>query len=381
MKTTVFTATMMAAFAVNAGWNLNLTSGWRVIGSGNYNSRLKADLHVNGSRALPYMPSVPSYTAVDKKKAEAASKAILNGERVEFPNGAFIDPNYAGKDFMPEYTWNWYVPAGAFENSTMTFNYDYVDVTSVSSGSLYNNINQDAEMPGFTVELQRNLGQWGDFGLDLGFGFSYFCRNNIFKSSGEVYRRTDTVEQGSYTSSVAMDADLADYAKNEDGSYGYKNGNYDGPGTLLPLSIGGVSAFTFGYKSISTPTTSSMYLDSKADYDEIELTLTLKPYYDVTEWFRVVGTFGAAVSRGHLDFDMWATSNGKRIYSNSESFHQWDCYGIGGLGGMFHYSYMCLGFDFLARFLDRDIEINSPDVSGHLERSNWMFRVYAGVEF
>lgn len=87
-----------------------------------------------------------------------------------------------------------------------------VEATSVSSGSLVNHSSSDHDVPGFTVEIQRNLGQWGGFGLDVGFGFNYFRRNNVFRSSGEVYRRVDTVENGTYTTSVEMDQDLADWA-------------------------------------------------------------------------------------------------------------------------------------------------------------------------
>ena len=377
MKKLVSVTMVMSTATALAGWNLTITSGWRVVVGANYNSSVKADIGVSGANAVRYMPSAIGPTGATKAQAAAASKGLSSGSRVEFSNGGYIDPDYSGREFLPEYTWNWYAPAGSFGGGSMNFGYDYADFSSVSSGSLYNNINQDAEMPGFTIELQRNLGQWDGFGIDASFGFAYFCRNNIFKSSGEVYRRTDTVERGTYTTSVNMDAATAEWARNADGAYG--GFGYDGPGALMGIGSANIS---YGSRvNGRTSTVSSMYLDSKADYDEIELTLTLKPYYDVTEWFRVVGTFGAAVSRGHLDFDMWATSNGKRIYSNSESFRQWDCYGIGGLGGMFHYAHMCLGFDFLARFLDRDIEINSPDVSGHLERANWMFRVYAGVEF
>ena len=77
----------------------------------------------------------------------------------------------------------------------------------------------------------------------------------------------------------------------------------------------------------------------------------------------MVGTLGVAVSRGELDFDMRAASDGRRVYSDSERFSQWDCYGIGGLGGLFHYWHMCLGFDFLARFLDRDPPANFDGIS------------------
>ncbi len=32
-------------------------------------------------------------------------------------------------------------------------------------------------------------------------------------------------------------------------------------------------------------------------------------------------------------------------------------------------------------FLDRDIKVDGRNVSGSVERSPWMFRVYAGFEF
>ena len=48
---------------------------------------------------------------------------------------------------------------------------------------------------------------------------------------------------------------------------------------------------------------------------------------------------------------------------------------------MFHYASMCVGFDFLARFGDRETDVDGRSVSGSGERSPWMFRVYAGFEF
>ena len=78
---------------------------------------------------------------------------------------------------------------------------------------------------------------------------------------------------------------------------------------------------------------------------------------------------------------MMAISGGERIYSDSERFDQWDCYCIGCIGGMFHYASMSVGFDFLARFGDRETDVDGRSVSGSGERSPWMFRVYAGFEF
>lgn len=380
MKTLIFIATVTTLLPTFAGWNLNVASGWRVVGGANYNSGLKTELNVKGSRAMSAMPAFARPAGATKAEAESAASAVGNGNRVDFPNGGYIDPNYAGSDLMPDYTWNWYVPAGGYSAGKMNFDYDYVETSSVGEGNLANNSSSECDVPGFTIEIQRNLGQWGRLGLDAGFGFNYFKKSKVFKSSGEVYCRIDTVENGTYTSSVELDQSMADWAQNSDGSYGA--GTYDGPGAMLPLWVGGQSAFSFSSKinSIST-TTHSMYLDSVADYEEVELTLTAKPYYDIADYFRVVGTIGAVVSRGKIDFDMMAMSGGERIYSDSERFSQWDCYGIAGLGGMFHYSSMCVGFDFLARLGNLDIDVDGRSVAGSVERSPWMFRVYAGFEF
>lgn len=380
MKSLSFVVATFAVSSLFAGWNLSPFSGWRVIGGVNYNSNLKTELNVSGGRALPYMVSPVRPDGVSKAEAEMVLQAIGSGQRVDFSKGAFIDPDYAGKGMMPDYTWNWYAPAGSYSGGAMNFSYDYVEVTSVDVGNLAHSSKDESDIPGFTVEIQRNLGSWGRFGLDMGLGFNYFKKNDVYKSSGEIYRRIDTVENGAYITSVEMDQAMADWAQNPDGSYG--SGTYDGPGAMLPLLLGGQSAFSFSSKvnSIST-TTHSMYLNSSADYEEIELTVTAKPYYDITDYFRVVGTLGVVVSRGALDFDIAASSDSRRLYSDSESFHKWDCYGIGGLGGMFHYGHISLGFDFLARFFDSDVEIDGRNVSGSIERSPWMFRVYAGFEF
>lgn len=380
MKKLICAFGIVAVSSAFAGWNLNLSSGWRIVGGANCNSGLRTDLNVSGARALPNMPAFVRPAGATKAEAEAASKAVLDGQRVDLPNGGFIDPDYAGREALPDMTWNWRAPAGSYTDGAMNFSYDYVEVSSIASGGLVAGSGTEHDIPGFNIEIQRNLGQWGDFGLDLGFGFNYFRRTNVHKASGAVYRRTDTVERGSYTSSVAMDPTWADMARNPDGSYGA--GSYDGPGALLPLVSGGGGAFSFGSRLNGlSSTTHTLYLDTAADYEEIELTLTAKPYYEITDWFRVVGTLGIAVSRGQLDFDMLALSDGSRVYADAERFRQWDCYGLGGLGGLFHAWNMCLGFDFLARFLDRDIKVDGRNVSGSVERSPWMFRVYAGFEF
>ena len=377
MKNLIFIfATLISATAC-AEWNTSLTTGWRIIGGANYNAGLKSNFHINGANAARFMPTISSPSGLTRAQAESAAHALENGGRLTSSNGGFIDPNYSGQDNLSDYTWNWYAPADAYQNGSLIFSTDYAEFSSSSSGSFYQDLNDKSDLPGFTIELQRNLGQWGNFGLDFAFGFNYFCRDNVFKSSGNVYQQSSTTERGTYTTSVDMDSNLADWARNADGSYGA--GTFDGPGALLGISSASIN---YGHQSYGASSSSAaLSVASRADYNEIEFTLTAKPYYDLTEWFRVVGTLGVAVSRGELDFSMRAVSNGRTIYSSREKFDQWDCYAIGGLGGMFHYSHVCLGFDFLARFFDDEIDVDGRDVNGSLERSNWMFRVYAGFEF
>ena len=102
MKTLTLTIAAFATATAFADWNLSLTSGWRVIGGANYNSGLKTDLKVSGARALPHMPSAPASGGMSRSQAETAAKRVLNGQAVSFDNGAFIDPDYSGKDAMPD---------------------------------------------------------------------------------------------------------------------------------------------------------------------------------------------------------------------------------------------------------------------------------------
>ena len=88
----------------------------------------------------------------------------------------------------------------------------------------------------------------------------------------------------------------------------------------------------------------------------------------------------AAVSRTHVKFDVYGHGDGG-AYAGRQRFDDWAAYGVGGLGGMFRYRGACLGFDFLARFLDDEIKIRGRDVRGTVDRGSWTFRVYAGYEF
>lgn len=121
-------------------------------------------------------------------------------------------------------------------------------------------------------------------------------------------------------------------------------------------------------------------MHSHADYYNLELLFTLKPYYDVTDWFRVVGTVGFAVSRQELDLTTTLARDGAYRRYHRE-FSQWDVFGVAGLGAQFRYKDFTLGVDFIARFFDDDLAVDDPYVRGSVERSNWYLRVGLGYEF
>ncbi len=229
---------------------------------------------------------------------------------------------------------------------------------------------------GFNVGLDRELWRKGDFGVDLGVGFSYFFGHNFFRASGAAYSLQETGESGDYVTDIAFSPVVVNdpWAQNADGSYGA--GTYDGPGPVLDLSGGDITVSHRWANQSSYSRSSSYRLRASGDYEELEMMFAVKPFWEVTDWFRVRGTLGVAVSRTHFTFDVDGPE-----YSSRQRFDDWAVYGVGGLGGMFSWKGVCLGFDVLARFLDDDIEIRGRDVRGSVERSPWMLTVYVGYAF
>ena len=103
------------------------------------------------------------------------------------------------------------------------------------------------------------------------------------------------------------------------------------------------------------------------------LFLALKPYYELTEWFMIRGTLGVGLD--YRNFDVRVSGCGK------SSCDDWDCYMVYGLGGLFHWNGASLGFDFLGKAFDDDLDVNSRYVSGSIDNAKWEFRVYVGYEF
>ena len=367
------------------GFNGDLFGGWCISVGGAMNGTVRTKVGLRPGGAWTRFgqgyggQAVPLPGGASRAAAQAAGDSYSVGiGRTTFPNGGFIDPNDAAG--IPGETWNWHMPAGSLDaGGSMSIVNPYSESSYTESFGSFSG-KDDGYAPGFSVGLDRLVWRWGGFGVDFGFLFSYFRKDDLFKAEGRAWSRTDTTASGDYVTDVTFSpAVLGDpWVQNPDGSYGA--GTFDGPGTVLDLGAGDVTVSHRWANERTSSHTSTLSLRTRGDYEEIEMVFALRPRYDVTDWFRVQGTLGAAVSRTHFAFDVYGRGDGGS-YSGRQRFDDWGVYGVGGLGGTFPYAGVCLGFDFLARFLDDEIKINGRDVHGAVDRGNWMFRVYAGYEF
>ena len=362
------------------GFNGDLFSGWRFSAGGALNGNMRSKIGVRPGRALTGMYGGGGAVATQTRaEAKAAGDAYNLGDGLTtYPNGAFIDPSDSSG--VHGQTWNWHVPAGALDaNRKMTFVNSYSEALDVGTTRDFS-AKSDDYAAGFSMGMDREVWRWGKLGFDFGLGVSYFRNRDFFKADGRVYERTESSASGDYVSEVAFHSDIFDdpWAQNADGSYGA--GTFDGPGPMLDLNAGDVTVSHRWANQVSSSRTSSYYMSVRGDYEELEMLFAVRPFWEVTDWFRVRGTLGAAVSRTHFVFDVYGRGDGAS-YASRQTFNDWAVYGVGGLGGLFSWNGVCLGFDFLARFLDSDIDIHGRDVHGSVSRAPWMFTVYVGYEF
>ncbi len=367
----------LAGAAAADGFNTSWGEGWRVSAGGamNGNMRTKVGVRPNGAWRQGAYGGGSAAGGASRAEAQAAGNAYdsMNGGRVDLPNGGFIDPNSSRTE---PGTWNWYIPAGALDNGgKMTVVNSYFEGTASESSRRVSSKDDDCTA-GFNIGLDREFWRKGDFGVDLGLGFSYFFGHNFFRARGTAYSRRESGERGDYVTEIAFNPEVVgdEWAQNTDGSYGA--GTYDGPGPVLDLDGGDVTVSHRWANQSSSSRSSSYDLRAAGDYEELEMTFAVKPFWEVTDWFRVRGTLGVAVSRTHFVFDVDGPG-----YSSRQRFDDWAVYGVGGLGGAFTWKDVSLGVDVLARFLDDDIEIRGRDVHGSVERSPWMLMVSLGYAF
>ena len=189
------------------------------------------------------------------------------------------------------------------------------------------------------------------------------------------------VHSGAYRTTVDAHQAMADY---QDGIYSQTHAGYYGdgvasgsghPGVMwnsvgIPLSVG----------AVTTPHTYTSSYSASGDYQELEMMLMARPWYELTDWCRVFGELGLGVSRSQFDFT-YSAMGGTGAVRSSQDFSEWDVYGVGGGGVLFRLWRCDLSIDFLARFLKDDLDVNGRYVSGHVERADWLMRVMVGVEF
>lgn len=359
----LFAGSVVAADGFNTSWS----EGWRLTVGPQFNFNAKGRLGVKSGA----IPTPASYSSSTKAAAQAVGDGISVGTgRTDFPNGGYIDPNDAAG--IAGETWNWRIPAGQLTGTQTSFSHPYAEQTTTYS-AIGGGDKDDGYSVGANFGLDRTVWKWGDFGVDVGFNFSFFIKDNWYKGQAGGYTRTDTHKSGSYNTDVNLgNADvLGDpWAHNPDGSYGA--GSFDGPGPVL--SVGDISvSHSWGAEQTSVSRSAYGPFSIRGDLQMYEFQFALKPYYELTDWFMLRGTLGVGLDYRNLDVRV------SGIGKSSED--DWDCYMVCGLGGMFHWNDICLGADFLRKVFDDDMDVNTRYVRGSVDNAVWIFRVYVGYEF
>ena len=350
---------------------------WRFTVGPAMGGHLKSSLEMRSDRIAPALKFAPYAPSGISKKDAMASGSRIGSERVNVSkDGAYyIDPN--DSQGVPGETMNWRLPAGSLEGDSFVLGNAYYE--SSHSSSTYPLRKADKfEDVGVSLSVDREIWGNGRFGVDLGLMFSWLMKNDAFEFSGMVADASAASESGRYVTEIQMDGDVVSdpWFANEDGSYG--GGSFDQAGPVMSLG----DNISYGWKKDSVRSKSaSLSVKSSGDYDSEEIAFLIRPWFDVADWFRLVGTVGVGVSRAAFDFTIDGYSNGNRPYHDSEKFDDWDVYGIAGAGGMFHYKGYCLGCDFFARFCDDDLDVDGRSVRGEISRESWTIRAYLGYEF
>lgn len=390
-----FSLVALPTAALADGWVLfdREEGTWRISGGAVLDFGVKTRLTSN-QRETYASPYVQGDTAV---QAEAKANGVsVSPTKKVYPNGAWIDTDDPGlMGDMPGYTGYYYFPGAPGENnlgssfSLGTAHFSEVSTFGERAGSVSHSESDKEVVPGFNVEVARTLYRVDDqgWGVDLAFAFQYFCRNKVFKDYSS-WRSGSSVYEGSYSSSIdtgdvyaADPLEDSNWLRDANGSYyGYGSGEptADGTGGYAGPIDGGSVAVAYAHNYRSDSAWGSM--SSRADYENLELMFMVRPWYNVTDWLRVVGNLGVVVSRQELEFTATMMRNGlARGYSRD--FDEWSVYGVGGLGAVVHYEGFTLGLDAFVRFLDDEMAVHDTYVHGDVERGTWVGRLSIGYEF
>ena len=391
MKSKAIIVVLAATLGVvaRADFSSVFDGGWRISAGAVYDPGLNANIRFtpHASYVTPFTPGMSSADAFDRAKNGSVGSGRTGGQtRHTFGGGAWYDtddPVYSGGD-DPGRTRYYRFPRSIYREGSSTFDLGstaYSDVQDVVYGRQPSAwADDESGMLGVNIELSRNLYHDEDigWGVDAAFAVSYFRHNGLFSAAMSWLNGSSTSRSGSYQSTLDLGDDYDDWNwhEDEDGAY-YGAGDYSG-------NAGPISPSVSVSKSETVRTDSSYgALEAEGDYEDLELILLARPYYDVFDWLRVNVMAGLVVSRQDLDFSMTMMRDGMPTYSRGRDFSQWDVYGVAGAGLMVYYKDFTLAADFLARFLDRDLDVNDSEngVRGSVQRGRWMFKISAGYEF
>ena len=365
----VFCASVTVLSAAASEGEREVFGKWRIGVGAAFNCGVRANLRTRN------MPAPDPSAFVGGRSRAEAQQASENGE---YDGGGFIRPD---SDNDGVYTTNWQFPVGdRLDDGSFRLHNTYSECTRGETFLSGGESGQDEMQYGVSLELSRELwihdeNEEHRWGVDLAAAFSYFFQRDVYGTCGSL-SRTDTRKDGDFQTSV-NDSDAMFFYDNgldslQGGMYGHGAFDVMAGGPALKLSNVGLTTETF----TETTETMTRRFSASGDYRELEMLFMFRPWYEITDWWRVFAQVGLGVSWGRFD-----TSFHSGGLSHDEDFSQWDCYGVAGLGTAFRYDDWTLGIDFLGRFWRDDLDVDGRYVSGSIERSDWGFRVMLGYEF
>jgi len=342
---------------------------WRIALGAAFNGRISANV---GARNIPVPAKYEVPVRRSKQSAWGRAKART------YDGGGYIAPDDLDNGFDTE---NWGFPVSDYQgNGKFVLNNSYEEVIG-SAVNIGRRDDSDSENQfGVSFEVSRGLYSSDNpehrWGVDLVAAFSYFFQRDAYRASGTV-TRNDTVRDGKIqTEAVDPDA-MYDYDNGWDspvnGMYGYGN------------AVRSFVSPAFGWAGVGEPTdvggpshvvSSSTGYNASGDYQELEMLFMLRPWYEITDWWRIFAEAGVGVSWGRFN-----TSFAGLGVSEDEDFSQWDCYGVAGLGTAFRYKDVDLAFDGLGRFLRDDLDVDGKHAKGTIDRADWGLRLMLGYSF
>jgi len=357
--------------------------GWNVSGGANFGFGLRTDLKVSPANALRAMPALTPAVGPTRKAAAAARTPVTGGPRVDYDESGslFVDPSSSWGE-APGHeseTWNWRLPDAAAEGRVVGEGADrrfemaggeWSEVVSRSETTRSVSDDDGSVAYGASVDLSHALWMSEDatWGVDVVIGLTWLKAFDCFRAGGVAASRTATVENGDTVTSIPGAFFANEYARAEaDDTWG--NGRYDGSDPnrdqyLIDLDRVTTTSRTLGARSYSD----SMSVSAHGDYEEWEISLLLKPWYDVNDWLCLHGLVGMGVTRSSFEFSMDAVSGGSTVYRSSQEFDEWRCYGLIGGGVLFRVYDFDLSCDGLFRWCQQDMDINGKDVHGTIEK-------------